>query len=372
MSLQKNAGAVKRFARLMRFAAWLQGLPAKLSPPPFRLLQIGSAFWQSRLLYVAARLDIATVLGEHALTAQDIAEQVGAAPDALHRLLRMLTAMGVFEQRGTQVFANNKVSAYLRRDHPNCLRDLILMHNSEVMSRPWYEHLEQGIRENTVPFELSHGQAFYDYMDSHPDFDALFARAMDSVEALTGEHFATDFDWSRFERVIDIGGSRGSKSLAILKHHPQLTALVVDRAPVIEGAAESWEGRVEPQRLARLRFEAGDLFGHFPQAAGAQDIYLLCAVLHGFDDAGCIQALSRLAEACRGTGARIALMEMVLDSARADLSAAGFDMQMFMSTRGRERSLEEWRALFEAAGLQLEELVGTQSLVKILLLRALP
>jgi hypothetical protein len=47
MSFQKNSGAVRRFAKAMKFASWLQAVPYKLTPPPFRLMQIGSAFWQS-------------------------------------------------------------------------------------------------------------------------------------------------------------------------------------------------------------------------------------------------------------------------------------------------------------------------------------
>ena len=64
MSYQLNARAARRYARAMRFGAFLQALPGRLTPAPFRLMQIGSAFWQSRALYVAARLDIATRLGE--------------------------------------------------------------------------------------------------------------------------------------------------------------------------------------------------------------------------------------------------------------------------------------------------------------------
>ncbi len=63
MSLQNNSGSVRRFATLMKIAAWLQNIPNKVTPPPFRLIQIGSAFWQSRVLHVAARLDIASVSG---------------------------------------------------------------------------------------------------------------------------------------------------------------------------------------------------------------------------------------------------------------------------------------------------------------------
>ena len=110
MSLQKNTGAVRRFARLMKFAGWLQNLPNKLTPPPFRLMQIGSAFWQSRALYVAARLDIATVLGDQRLSTDEIATRVSAQPDAIYRLLRMLAAMGIFEEASSRVFGNNRLS----------------------------------------------------------------------------------------------------------------------------------------------------------------------------------------------------------------------------------------------------------------------
>jgi len=89
---------------------------------------------------------------------------------------------------------------------------MVLMHNSAEMSQPWYEQLEQGVRSGNVPFRLAHGMEMYSYMNSHPEFDALFTRAMDSVAALTGNSFATDFAWERFERIIDVGGSRGQIS----------------------------------------------------------------------------------------------------------------------------------------------------------------
>jgi len=369
MSLQKNSGSVRRFAKLMKFAAWLQNIPNKITPPPFRLIQIGSAFWQSRVLHVAVRLDIASVLGDEHLAVDVIAARVSAQSDAIYRLLRMLTAMSVFEEVSSRVFKNNALSAYLREDNPNNVRAMILMHNSLEMSRPWFEQLEQGVRSGDVPFQISHGRELYAYMDDHAEFDALFARAMDSVEALMGDSFATDFDWGRFDRIIDVGGSKGSKSLAILKRHPQLTALVFDRNQVIQTAASYWVGKASPTLLSRLTFQAGDLLESVPAAKNDKDIYLLSAVLHGMDDLNCVKVLRNLVAASTGTGARIALMELVVPELKADFSSAAFDMQMFMATRGRERTLHEWQSLFDQSGLALEELVGLQSLGKMLVLR---
>lgn len=369
MTLQKNPGPVRRFSRLMRFAAWLQGLPNMMVAPSFRLMQVGSAFWQSRVLYVAARLDLAGALGDAQLSAEALAGRVSAQPDATYRLLRMLAAMGIFDEVSPRVFANNRLSNCLRDDRPDNVRAMVLMHNSEQMSRPWYESLEQAVRSGDVPFRLTHGEDLFGYMDSHAEFDALFASAMDSVEALAGDSFATDFDWRQFERVIDVGGSKGSKAVAILKRHPQIQALVVDRPQVIAGAEHYWAGRMPPALLERMTFQAGDLLAAVPMAVSERDIYLLSAVLHGFDDTDCVKALSHLAQACAGTGARIALLEMVMPEAGADLASASFDMQMFMGTRGRERTLAEWQALFEQSGLMLEETVGLRSFGKMLVLR---
>jgi hypothetical protein len=368
MSFQKNAGAVRRFAKAMKFGAWLQAIAGRLTPPPFRLIQIGSAFWQSRALYVAARLDIATMLGDEELGVDSIGARIAADPDATRRLLRMLAAIGIFEEVAPRFFRNNKLSAFLRTDNPKNVRAMILMHNSEAMSRPWYEQLEQGVRKNAPPFFLSHGEELFAYLDSHGDFDTLFSEAMDSVEALTGDSFAADFDWGRFERIIDVGGSRGGKSLAILKRYPDLTTLVVDRPQVIADAQHYWVAH-STSGVERLHFQGGDVLASIPPARSERDIYLLSAVLHGFDDDTCVTVLRNLANACGRTGARIALLEMVLPELGADIAGASFDMQMFMGSRGRERTLMEWTSLFSRCGVALEETVGLQSFGNILVLR---
>jgi len=369
MTLQKNSGAVRRFTWLMKFAIWLQNLPDKLTPPPFRLIQIGSAFWQSRALYVAVRLDIAAILGDGALAVDAIAARIPAQADAIYRLLRMLAAMGVFEEVSPRIFKNNALSAHLRESHPQNVRAMILMHNSPEMGQPWYQQLEQGVRSGEVPFQLSHGSGLYAYMDNHAGFDALFARAMDNVAALTGDSFATDFDWGRFNRIIDVGGSKGGKALALLKRHPHLSALVFDREQVTQTAAGHWAGKEPPDLLSRLSFQAGDMLESVPAAKDDKDIYLLSAILHGMGDADCVKVLRNLNVASAGTGARIALMEMVVAGSKADFASAAFDMQMFMATQGRERTLAEWQALFGQSGWVLEEEVRLQSFGKILVLK---
>ncbi len=368
MNLQKHKIATRIFDLMAGFASWLQNLPNRVTPPPFRLMQISSAFWQSRVLYVATRLDIAGVLADRTLSASEIAAIISAQPDAIDRLLRFLTAMGIFEQVSPQHFKNNKLSTCLREDHPQNIRSLILMHNSVEMCRPWYEQLETGVLTGEPPFQLAHQEELFSYMSSHPEFSALFDQAMERVEALSGDSFATDFDWQRFDRVFDIGGGIGSKAITILRHHPRLHAEVVDHAHVIQGANEYWQDKLDDSVFQRLSFSAGDVLESVPVAASEKDIYLLTAVFHGFDDVACVQALRNLAQASTGTGARIAIFELVTDPDKPDTLSTAFDMQMFMGTRGRERNLAQWTELFQQSNLRLEQVINLRGFGKILVL----
>lgn len=368
MTFRRRSLVSWAFGLAMRLSDVLGRLPALVTPPPFRLMQIGSAFWQSCALNAAARLDVAGALGDGCLPLSDLATKVGAEPSALGRLLRMLTSLGVFEEAIPGIWRNNRLSMPLRPDVPGSVRAVVLMHNAPEMSRPWYEQLEPALRDGAVPFELAHGEGMYALMDRNAALNSLFSQAMDQVEAVAGPAFATDFDWRKVRRVIDVGGSRGSKSLTILRHHPHLRALVVDRESVIAEARTHWAGREEEgDGLSRPAFAVGDVLESVPTAEEG-DAYFLSAVLHGFDDDQCVKALSVLAEAARPVRAPIVLFEMVMPEERTDFVTASFDMQMFMATRGKERSLAEWRRLFVRAGVELAEMVRLASPAKMLVL----
>ncbi|HXH71190.1 MAG TPA: methyltransferase, partial [Mariprofundaceae bacterium] len=304
----RNNMAVKGFQKGLGVAAWLQQLPNRMTPPPMRLMQIGSLFWQSRVLYVAARLDLATLLGNEPLNIDELAAKAGCHTDNLHRLLRMLVSMGIFAEPEPGRIANNKTSAYLDEANPQCVRAMILMHNSPEMTRPWTEELENGIRSGDIPFKLAHGEKLFDYMDRHAEFESLFARAMDSTEALVGNSFLTDFDWGRYERLIDVGGSKGSKAIALLEAFPKLRAVVFDRPQVIDEARGYWQGKIDEAVLTRLEFVAGDARESVP-AAGDKDVYLACALFHGLSDADSIRILRNIRAASQ---ADVAIFEAVV------------------------------------------------------------
>jgi hypothetical protein len=191
---------------------------------------------------------------------------------------------------------------------------------------------------------------------------------MDSVDALTGDSFATEFDWRSFSRVIDVGGSRGAKAVAILRRHSHMNALVIDRPQAIQGAGESWSQEAV-SLTSRLKFQVGDALKCLPAAASHKDIYLLSALLHGFSDDTCAKILGNVYQAAAPKGALIIVMEMVLADCHADVAGTTCDMQMFMGTEGRERTMAEWGNLFSRSRLVLQETVRLSSLGQMLVLR---
>jgi hypothetical protein len=77
----------------------LRRVEQKLVPPPIAVLDVMAAAFFSRAIYTAAKFGIADVLSRGPRTAEAIANQVGANPDALHRLLRILASRGIFAQQ---------------------------------------------------------------------------------------------------------------------------------------------------------------------------------------------------------------------------------------------------------------------------------
>jgi len=365
-SLQKNRFKVKMFSRAMAFANWLAAIPNKLTPPPFRLIQIGSAFWQSRALHAAASLGVADELGDEAISTAELATALAVHEDHLYRLLRMLAANGVFEEISPRVFCNSKLSEPLRSDSPQSVRQMILMHNSAVMTRPWTESLLPSIRSGETPFERTHGELLFDYMDSHPEFDALFAGAMDAVEGLTGLDYLQDFDWGRFDRLIDVGGSKGSKALSILKANPHLEAVVFDREQVIASARDYWLERGEASTLERMHFVGGDMFDAVPEARSARDIYLCMALFHGMGDEEAQRVLANLRRAFASVKPTLLVVDIVADARGIDPNVAAFDMQMLINTHGRERTLSEWAVLFQQGGFHIREVVDVRTFAKFI------
>src|SRR5579875_359059 len=91
-------------------------LHQRLAPAPAVMMEMMHAAWMSQAIAVAAELGVADALAEGPLRIYELADRVGADPDALRRLLRALISRGVFRRRRDGRYELNPPADTLRRD----------------------------------------------------------------------------------------------------------------------------------------------------------------------------------------------------------------------------------------------------------------
>lgn len=113
---------------------------------------------------------------------------------------------------------------------------------------------------------------------------------------------------------------------------------------------------------ARCEMRGGSFFDDV--SAGA-DGYLMKYILHDWDD----EKSHRLLENCRAAmapGGRVLVVDHVIPPGNGANWGKLLDINMLALTGGRERTREEFRALFAGAGLRLRRIVPTACPLSIL------
>jgi len=157
--------------------------------------------------------------------------------------------------------------------------------------------------------------------------------------------------------VLDVGGSTGPLLAQLLSSHPELRGAVLDLPEARSGALATFaEAGIE----ARATFVAGDFFSAVP--AGF-DLHLITAVLHDWSDDDCVRILTNCA-AVLEPGGRIVVVDSELHRGERNAFAQATDALMLAYTPGgRERTVDEFAALWRRAGLQC---VGQTTLPSLL------
>jgi precorrin-6B methylase 2 len=159
----------------------------------------------------------------------------------------------------------------------------------------------------------------------------------------------------RAKLLVDVGGGSGIYSVAYLRKHPNLRAIVWDRPEVLKVAEEFARQYGVADRLACL---PGDMFAD-PVPVGA-DVVLLSNILHDWDVPECQRLVSRCADALPA-GGRLLVHDVFLNDAHdGPLAIALYSASLFSLTEGRAYSAAEFRQMLSAAGLRpAKEIVPT-------------
>lgn len=326
-------------------------------PPPFVLYELATRYYVSQALYVAARLGIADAIGEGTRDARDLARETKTHAPSLERVIRLLVSAGIFEEDSQRRFRLTPVGAFLRSDVPGSMRAAVLLF-AGITQRGWSD-LEYSVETGKPAFEHVFGMAPFEYFAAHPDEGANFDRAMSDFTSQMAAVVASSYDFSKARRLVDVGGGDGALLRGILRAHSHLDGTVFDLPPVAARAKDDGLG-------ARFHAEGGDFFESVPSGA---DLYLLKHVIHDWDDERAAAILRSCARAMSGD-ARVLVIEGLyperVDGSPESFGATANDVNMLVSTGGRQRSQTEFRSLYEASGLELSRIVETPMPVRLI------
>lgn len=317
-----------------------------------------TGFRLSAAIGVAAELGISDLLADGPRTLTDLATATSADEDTLHRLLRALATVDVYDDLGDGRWGNTELGEGLRSGVPGTLRPLARTLSSPAL---WaaYGHLGHSVRTGENAFSARHGVDVWTHRRDHPDENAIFNDNMAALTSVVAEAVATAYDFAGVSTVVDVGGGQGMLLEAVLTRHPELTGTVLDLPHVVARAPRS------PELAPRWSATAGSFFEEVPPA----DAYLLKSVLHDWPDDRCVDIL-RVCRAGLNPGGAVLLVETVLGRPGHEVQAAFSDLNMLVMPGGRERTEQEYAALFEAAGLRLTRVMDTPSRMSVVEARA--
>jgi hypothetical protein len=324
------------------------------------MLGLATGYWVSQLVYVAARLGIADVLARGPMTPDAIAKKVGAHAPHLRRVLRALASVGVFAEDKKGRFRSTPLAQTLRTDRPGSLNAFVRMMVDGYNWDAWGALLD-GVVKGATPFQEVHGEPVFSYLRKHPEKDAEFSASMASISGTENAAVARAYPFGDLSLLVDVGGAHGHLLATVLARHKRLRGVLFDQPQVVEGAARSGFIGAAAVR-ARCEAVGGDFFEGVP--AGA-DGYVMKYVLHDWDDERCVRILSNCRMAMASGGRVLAVDHVIPPGNGADWGKL-LDINMMVIPCGRERTREEFRALFAEAGLRLRRVIPTACPLRVL------
>ncbi len=331
----------------------------KRQTPQVQMRSLIAGYWVSRLIYVAAKLGLADLLKGGPRSADDLAAAAGVHPPALYRVLRTLAAYGLFTEIKGRRFTLTPLGATLRTDVPASMRDFALMLVEKHVWDAW-EQLSYAVQTGRLPFDKIFGMPFYKYLEQHPDDLRVFGEAMTSLSGTENPEIAAAYQKvhqrASIRTLVDVGGGLGSLLALILKKNPKLNGVLFDVPPVI--ARAHTDRHVTAKGIAeRCRLVGGDMFASAPQGG---DAYIMKYVLHNWDDEMCVKILTNCRDAMNAKG-RILVADPVVSPGDKPDWGKLLDIQMMVVVSGKERTKEEFAALFKRSGLKLTRVLPTRS-----------
>jgi hypothetical protein len=346
----------------MGFVDFLEKLLSKILPPQAVLLNhTFKDIVANRCVYFAAEIGIANLLEDGPQPIEKLAEESGMNVDALYRVMRTLTTLGIFKERENRYFETNKPGKFLRHNAADSMASFI-----RVFGQPWlfavWNDFERTVKNGKDYYENNHEENLFDWLRKNPQAQKIFDEGMTGASTLSDFPIISAYDFSCFDTIVDVGGGHGFILGILLGVIPQLKAVLFDLPLTIETVIENkiFEKKGLGERVECI---GGDFFESVPTGYSA---YLLKFILRDWEDKKAARILANCRKAMRDDSVLIIVENIAKDKKNKKDFSKLLDIALMSATGGRVRTLKESIKLLEDSGFKLKRAVPTASIFTIL------
>ncbi|KAI3831867.1 hypothetical protein MKX03_022239 [Papaver bracteatum] len=350
----------------------LDAKPAETQEPDIndqdQLWNIIYGFGGSLVLRCAVEIGIADIIKNNngSITLAQLASKLSIPnvnSDHLYRILRFLVHMNILEHEicnggVDKVYSLKPNGTLLLRDAERSMAPIILGLAHKDFMVPWHFMKEGLASEGTTAFEIGMGMPIWKFLEGHPDQSQLFNEQMaGETRLLTKTLFEDCRDiFQGLDSLVDVGGGNGTTIMAIYETFPHIKCTLYDLPHVIANSREH----------PNVQKVSGDMFKCVPTAQAI----LLKLILHDWTDEECVHILKKCKEAIPKETGKVIIVDVVLDEESThELTKTRLllDIDMMVSTGGRERTLDDWDNLLKRAGFRshkIRPIRAIQSLIE--------
>ncbi|RMJ26838.1 O-methyltransferase [Aspergillus sp. HF37] len=352
------------YQKLLDTIQALDKLLVTLTPPHMTLVDGIFAFSNSKVLLCASQYALADHVEKlQPCSVSDLAKAAGLHEQSLFQIVRYLREMGYFSQDPvTGKLSNNRLSCLLRKDHWTSWInwvDFFPREYNDILS-----HLPDQLKgdQPKTATELFYNtdKPIYQYL-AETGRIAAFHKVTGTGSVVEASGLLADYPWDqvRHETVVDIGAGVGDFIESYLERFPEAKAAAFELPPTAEMLRQRFLADNSNNTVSRrlVSVTAGDFF---KDTIPRSSVYVLRWILHNWGDEDCIKILGRLRAALeiKPGVSRVLVIESILFDGRLGRGARYADIRMLARCRNRERTLDEYTRLAEAAGWRIERVVS--------------
>jgi 3-hydroxy-5-methyl-1-naphthoate 3-O-methyltransferase len=197
---------------------------------PTPIFKLSTAYWDSKVILTANRLDIFTLLDKGSLSCDELAPLCKSHPRSLGILLNACVGLELLKKESNGAYSNVPATqTYLVKGKQGYLGDA-LKYSDDLF--PVWDQLHESIQHNR-PAMTPEAQ-----LGDDPKKTRHFVMGMHNKALGIGRCFAEEQDLTGRKKLLDVGGGPGTYSILLAQKTPGLTSTVLDLPGVLKISKE--------------------------------------------------------------------------------------------------------------------------------------